>query len=94
MKRKIYAIIIASIILGAGAVVATGAVNDIEYFSSVSAAKMKKSTDTLSARESKDCATVLTKASGDSFESKEPYLQYQKAKLLTAEKKSFYQTVI
>lgn len=94
MKRKIYAIIIASIILGAGAVVATGAVNDIEYFSSVSAAKMKKNTDTLSARESKECATVLTKASVDLVELKEPYMQYQKAKLLTAEEKSFYQAVI
>jgi len=42
MKRKIYAILIASIILGAGAVVATGTVSDIEFPLFASVIKRKR----------------------------------------------------
>jgi len=94
MKRKIYAIIVASIIFGAGAVVATGAVNDIEYPSFASVAKMKKNVEAVSIKESGEYTTELTKVSTNAVELKEPYKQYYKAKLLTAEKKSIYRTVI
>ena len=94
MKRKIYAIIIASIIFGAGAVVATGSISDIEYPSFASVAKVKKNVEAASALESGEYATDLTKVSADAVELKELYKQYCKAKQLTAEKKSLHQKVI
>jgi len=94
MKRKIYAILIASIILGAGAVVATGAVSDVKYPSFASVTKMRKNTDTLSTRESGEYITSLTKVSTDAVELKEPYKQYHKEELLTTEKKSFCKKII
>ena len=94
MKRKIYAIIIASIIIGAGAVVATGAVSDIEYPSFASVAKVKKNAETVSVEESGEYTTVVERILIDAVELKEQYKQYYKAKQLTAEKKSLIQKVI
>jgi len=94
MKRKIYAILIASIILGAGAVVATGAVSDIEYPLFASVAKVKKNTETISAEESRECKSIATKVPTNAVELKEQRKVYHEAKYLTAEKKSLIQKVI
>jgi len=94
MKRKLYAILIASIILGAGAVVATGAVSDIEYPLFASVVKVKKNTETISAKESGEYLTKEKKVSIDTVELKEQYNQYHKTEYLTAEKKSLIQKVI
>ena len=94
MKRKIYAILIANIIFGAGVVVATGAIGDIEYPLFTSAKKVKNNTDALSSIESKDYTTALTKVSLNSVKLKEPYLQYKKAKLLNSKEKSFQYKVL
>ena len=91
MKQKIYTILIASILLGAGAVVATGAVSDLEYPLFASVVKAKKNTETLS---SEECTTSITKVSTDAVELKEQCKYYHKAKYLTAEKKSLIQKCI
>ncbi len=94
MKRKICAILIASIILGAGAVVATGTVGDIENLSFASVVKVKKNIETISAEECGEYTTVITKVSTNAVELKEPYDIYRKAEKMTAEKKSLIQKVI
>jgi len=93
MKRKIYAILIATIILGAGAVVATGAVNDIENLSFASVVNAKKNSETISTEESIGYKSLETKLSIDSVELREQCKQYHNANYLTAEKKSFFQKV-
>ncbi len=93
MKRKIYAILIASIILGAGAVVATGTVSDIEFPLFASVIKAKKNTETISAEKFVEYKNIETEISRDAVELKEQCNQHHKEKYLTAEKKSLIQKV-
>jgi len=79
MKRKIYAILIASIIIGAGAVISTGAVDNTNLTTLNSVKKENKPSNLISSNDNMDFKIILKKIPTEDFELKEQYYQYHKS---------------
>jgi len=94
MKRKLYAIVIASIILGAGAVVATGSVNDIEYPFTFPFVKEKRNIQATSGVEDAEHAIEVTNEITSIVELKEPSKLFPTTLASPDEEKFAYQTVV